>query len=129
MSQTIPDPRAEALRYMNENKIQILFDYLGSKLARDKPSNPNEYLLQELQYILEAKSSNQSVTLFSREDIEIMFSTFDITNRGYVSPLQYEKALIAVGLDPKECGIPSLPSFDKNTFVNHIYKEVLKHSL
>ncbi len=64
MSQTIPDPRAEALRYMNENKIQILFDYLGSKLARDKPSNPNEYLLQELQYILEAKSSNQSVGLF-----------------------------------------------------------------
>ncbi len=63
MSQTIPDPRAEALRYMNENKIQILFDYLGSKLARDKPSNPNEYLLQELQYIIEAKSSNQSVGL------------------------------------------------------------------
>lgn len=61
MAEKIIDPRADALNYMKENKVQILFDYLGSKLARDKPTNPNEYLLQELQSLVDAKSSNQSV--------------------------------------------------------------------
>jgi hypothetical protein len=59
----IVDLRAEALKYMNENKIQILFDYLGAKLAKDKPSNPNDYLVQELHNILDLKAANQPVSL------------------------------------------------------------------
>jgi hypothetical protein len=57
----IIDPRAEALKYMDENKIKILFEYLGAKLAKDKPSNPNEYIIQELQNISEMQQSNHPV--------------------------------------------------------------------
>lgn len=31
------------------------------------------------------------VSIFTREDIDTMFSTFDLTNRGYVTQLQYRK--------------------------------------
>ena len=60
-TEKVVDRRREALDYMNEHKINILFDFLGAKLARDKPQNPNEYLVQELQNILEHHSAGQSV--------------------------------------------------------------------
>lgn len=61
----IVDPRAEALEYMNKNKVKILFDILGSKLAKEKPANPNEYLLTELLKIQEQKAVNKPVCLFA----------------------------------------------------------------
>lgn len=33
------------------------------------------------------------VSLFSEADIEIMFSIFDITNRGYINQTQYAKGM------------------------------------
>jgi hypothetical protein len=82
------------------------------------------------------------VTLFSKEDIEIMFGSFDLTGRGYITPLQYNKgsfrfypfdisiscafysiislALLAMGIDPNEATIPDVESFDKSTFVSFL---------
>ncbi len=57
----IIDQRAEALKYMTANKVQLLFDYLGAKLAKDKPSNPNEYILSELSNIQDLRSANKPV--------------------------------------------------------------------
>ncbi len=56
------DLRAEAMKYMEDNKVQILFDYLGAKLAKDKPQNPNEYLIQELLAIQDAQATKQPVS-------------------------------------------------------------------
>ncbi len=61
MSKTIVDPRAEALQYMDKNKIKVLFDILGCRLAREKPENPNEFLVAELQKIHHQKSANLTV--------------------------------------------------------------------
>ncbi len=61
MSKTIVDPRAEALQYMDKNKIKVLFDILGCRLAREKPENPNEFLVAELQKIHQQKSANLTV--------------------------------------------------------------------
>lgn len=61
MSKPIIDPRAEALQYMDKHKIKILFDILGCRLARDKPENPNEFLVNELQKIQQQKSANLTV--------------------------------------------------------------------
>lgn len=63
MASKIVDPRAEALEYMNKQKVKILFDILGSKLAKEKPANPNEYLLTELLKIQEQKAANKPVCL------------------------------------------------------------------
>jgi hypothetical protein len=72
---------------------------------------------------------------------QIMFTTFDITNRGFVNVIQYRKgeinlfylvsfsslfrgcfylALEALGVNPSEVTIPDLEAFDKSTFVNYM---------
>ena len=62
MSSTkIVDLRAEALEYMDKNKVKVLFDILGSKLAKEKPANPNEFLQTELFKIQELKTANKPV--------------------------------------------------------------------
>lgn len=57
----IIDQRAEAMKYIKENKVDKLFDILGAQLARVKPEDPNEFLLSELRRIADAKSSKQPV--------------------------------------------------------------------
>lgn len=41
-----------------------------------------------------SKIATMKVTLFSKEDIDIMFTTFDLTNRGYVTRQQYVKGIV-----------------------------------
>lgn len=117
MSSVIVDQRAEATRYINDKKVNKLFDILGAQLARQKPEDPNEFLLNELRRISDLKESNQpvglsslrsfcfalilirfmlQVSLFAERDIEIMFSIFDLTNRGYIDRTQYLKGLTSV---------------------------------
>jgi len=71
---------------------------------------------------------NFKVTLFSESDIEVMFSIFDITNRGYVTQTQYAKALDAVGVKQPSRKPPTGDCIDKMTFISHIYEEVLRDS-
>lgn len=59
----IVDPRAEAMKYMDEHKVQVLFDLLGTRLARERPENPNEFIVQELKKIYTLKAANQPVSI------------------------------------------------------------------
>ena len=61
MSSVIVDQRAEATKYIRDKKINKLFDILGAQLARQKPEDPNEFLLNELKRIAELKEKNQPV--------------------------------------------------------------------
>lgn len=65
MSSVIVDQRAEATKYIKDKKINKLFDILGAQLARQKPEDPNEFLLNELKRISELKEKNQPVKLSS----------------------------------------------------------------
>lgn len=85
------DPRAEAKKYMDQHKLGLLFDILGAKLAKHQPADPNDFLLLELSKIANAKANNVPITLFTREDLDTMFGTFDLTGRGYVTQTQYKK--------------------------------------
>ncbi len=64
MSKTIVDPRAEAMKYLNEHRLLALFDILGAHLAKEKPESPNDFILDELNRIAQLKSSGQMVCLF-----------------------------------------------------------------
>jgi hypothetical protein len=59
----IINQRAEALNYLNKHKVIKLFDYLGAEVARAKPDDPNEFLKNELQKILELKLQQQPVSI------------------------------------------------------------------
>mmetsp|Transcript_27129 Transcript_27129/g.20298 ORF Transcript_27129/g.20298 Transcript_27129/m.20298 type:complete len:130 (+) Transcript_27129:121-510(+) len=128
MSKTIVDPRAEAMKYLENHRLLILFDILGAKLAKEKPESPNDFILDELNRIAQMKASEQPVTLFSREDVETLFSTFDITGKGFVSQLQYRKGLAAVGIDSAAVSVPDMERIDQETFVESLYNEILKRA-
>jgi hypothetical protein len=66
------------------------------------------------------------VTLFSEKDIEVMFGVFDLTNRGYVTQLQYLKALNSVGIETPALKTPVGDNIDRKTFVAYIMAEVLR---
>lgn len=125
MEPKIVDQRAEAREYMEKQKISKLFDILGSKLARMKPEDPNEFLLKELKDISHLKATDQPVSLFTEADIETMFSIFDLTNRGYVTQTQYMKALSAVGIETPRLPAPAEQQINKAKFISHIYAEVV----
>lgn len=46
-----------------------------------------------------------------------MFTTFDVTNRGFITPQQYRKALTAVGIKEEHASIPYADKIDRETFV------------
>ncbi len=95
---------------------------LGTKLAYKKPSDPNEFLINELTMIYEKQKAGAPVTIWEESDIITMFSIFDITGRGYVDHIQYFRALEAVGIDSREADInkPSSEFIDRKTFVAYV---------
>jgi hypothetical protein len=120
----IVDQRAEALAYLKKHDLLKLFDHLGAKLAKSKPDDPNSFLLAELDQLVEARNNKEVVTLFTEQDIEIMFSMFDLTNKGFVTKEQYLKALNAVGvLEPKLFPIADREAdlkIGKDTFISQM---------
>lgn len=58
---TIVDPRAEAMKYLNKHRLLALFDILGARLAKEKPESPNDFILDELNRIAQLKSNGQPV--------------------------------------------------------------------
>lgn len=90
----IIDPRVETLAYFEQHKILQIFEYLGSKLASERPSDPNSFLVTEISKILAARTRNQKITVFNEKDIISLFSVFDLTNRGYLSKDQFLRGKI-----------------------------------
>lgn len=63
MSKTIVDPRAEAMKYLNDHRLLALFDILGARLAKEKPENPNDFILEELNRVSQMKANGQPVRI------------------------------------------------------------------
>ena len=59
--EVVKDQRADAMKYLEKHKILKLFDILGAKLVKRKPTFPNEFLVSELETILEAKTMSNPV--------------------------------------------------------------------
>ena len=119
----IVDQRAEALTYLNKHNILKLFDLLGAKIAKAKPADVNAFLLAELDVIADAKALNEPVSLFSEKEVEIMFSLFDLTNKGHVTQGQYLKALQAVGVNEPvlyPLVVNEKMTIDKRTFISQM---------
>jgi hypothetical protein len=57
----IVDQRKEAIAYLNEHKILKLFEILGAQLAKEKPDDPNQYIINELNRISLLKSKDVPV--------------------------------------------------------------------
>lgn len=62
MSKPVVDPRAEAMKYLEQHRLLTLFDILGAKLAKEKPENPNDFILEELGRIAQIKAGGNPVS-------------------------------------------------------------------
>lgn len=116
----IRDHRGEAIAYLEQHKLIRLFGILGAKLASEKPEDPNAFLISELSKAAVMSARGQPLALFGDKDIEVMFGAFDITNRGYVTQLQYLKALNACGIETPALKTPVGDQIDKKTFVAYM---------
>lgn len=119
----VTDPRVETMEYFESHKILQTFEYLGSKLATEKPTDPNAFLVQEISKILAARSRDQKISTFNEKDINSLFSVFDLTNRGYLTREQYNQALQYVGVTEPKFSSGSA-QMDKTTFVKAILAEL-----
>ena len=128
-SEGIRDKKGEAMAYLEKHNLIKLFEILGAKVACEKPKHPNEFILAELSKAQVMNTRGQPVALFAEKDIEVMFSVFDITNRGYVNQEQYVKALNAVGIEAPALKAPIGDRIDKKTFVAYVMAEVLRVGL
>jgi Ca2+-binding EF-hand superfamily protein len=111
------------MEYFDKHKILQTFEYLGSQLASERPTDPNAFLVQEISKILAARSRDQKVSSFNEKDVNSLFAVFDLTNRGYLTKDQYLQALQYVGVtEPKFAA--SSAQMDKTTFVKAVLAEL-----
>ena len=122
----IRDMKGEATAYLEKHNLIRLFEIIGGKIACEKPTKPNEFMIAELAKAQVANQRGQPVALFAEKDVEVMFGVFDITNRGYVNQTQYLKALNAVGIEARALKTPIGDRIDKKTFVAYVMAEVLR---
>jgi len=122
----IVDKRGEALAYLQKHKLLQLFEIIGAKIACEKPTDPNAFMLAELSKAQVMASRGQPVALFTEKDLDVMFGVFDLTNRGYINQTQYLKALEAVGIPAPALKTPVGDRIDKKTFIAYVMAEVLR---
>ena len=121
------NPREEAMTYFEKHKVLQTFEYLGSKLACERPSDPNSFLVAEISKILASQARSQKVSLFSESDLVSLFSVFDLTGKGYLSKSQFFRALDYVGVDNRKIEVPE--QIEKLNFVKLILAELSKTSI
>lgn len=87
---------------------------LGQLLVSEKPADPCAYLVEKLESIKAGPAQAHFKHFFSDEDVETLFSMYDIGKQG-ITAAQCRQALDALGLE--ECKVPSSSNvFDCNAF-------------
>lgn len=55
------DPKEVTLKYLEDNKVDRLFEILTSKVIFSKPNDPNQFLIDELNKMIELRENKQPV--------------------------------------------------------------------
>jgi len=76
-------PKYAALKYLEEYKVNEIFEVLMSRILIVKPNDPEEFLISELQKMQESKSISNHV--YNKTDFNTLFDSFDVTNTGFIN--------------------------------------------
>jgi Ca2+-binding EF-hand superfamily protein len=90
--------KIDAKKYMSDNKINELMEYLLNSILVERPDNPNSFLVSKLNE-LKTKSTSE---ILNRQDIETMYDLIDVTGKGSISLDQLIKCLENLRVDRKE---------------------------
>jgi len=91
------DPQVQASTYLKFHNIMELFEMLGQMLISEKPDDPRGFLVEQLERMSAVKDRTSPMNFFSEEDVETLFSMYDVAKRG-ITPQQCREALDAIGL-------------------------------
>jgi len=108
------DPGFIAESYMRDHKLLELFDLLGQKLVSERPENPRAFLISELTKLKSTKEPSSPLNFFSPDDIETLFSMYDVSGDGLTAG-QCREALNAMGLETLKVPM-GVERFDRNAF-------------
>ena len=105
------------------SKSFLLAQVLTAQLLFHKPSDPRAFCIDFVQKLQKQQSGTD---LLNKQDVETMFSMFDITNQGMLSKQQAFRAVktvlgpghAAVKARSEDCGSPEM--MDKHKFVRYV---------
>uniref|UniRef100_UPI0037E7C85C EF-hand calcium-binding domain-containing protein 10 n=1 Tax=Semicossyphus pulcher TaxID=241346 RepID=UPI0037E7C85C len=95
----------EAADYLQKHKIMELLDNLTSMLFFNRPDNPREFLVEQLQELkLSKQNGEKGPNLFDNANVDAVFGILDPANQKYITFAQYKQALTTLGIkDINEC--------------------------
>merc|ERR1711907_832591 len=80
--------------YLTDKRIPQLLQRLSAAVLFHRPDDPRAFLLRQL----EALKSGEDM-LFTDDDLQTMFSMFDIVRKGSITVDQYKQAMSTLGVD------------------------------
>merc|ERR1711893_61559 len=95
-----PWPReVETRDYLEEHRILELFDNLTAALIYSQPSNPKEFLIEQIEKLQKSQKTKLDYPcLFDETNIQSIFGMLDPTSQGYITLQQYREALTTLGI-------------------------------
>ena len=119
------DPREEARDYIEKNKINKLFEELGTALLFHKPNDPKAFLIKLLGEIKQKKEETMSTSIFNDVDLRAIYGMYDWEKKGSITGEQFTQALGNIG-----CANAAAPegTIDLDTFVTAAKAELKKNS-
>mmetsp|Transcript_21820 Transcript_21820/g.39782 ORF Transcript_21820/g.39782 Transcript_21820/m.39782 type:complete len:172 (-) Transcript_21820:1387-1902(-) len=87
-------------QYIAKHSISELFNTLLTSLLLEFPDSPKAHILDQIKKMLyyREKSDMQQPKLFTNEEFELMFETYDLGQDGYVPYFALLQALEAIGV-------------------------------
>ncbi|KAJ0400131.1 hypothetical protein P43SY_009934 [Pythium insidiosum] len=119
------DPKVRANLYMQTHGIKELFDGLGTLLLFHRPDEPRAFLAQQLAELQRSKQNQSHNAFFEEQDLDAMFASFDINDRGFITPAQYDEALRSLGIDRPTLRLPeSISQITHSLFIRSMTQEI-----
>ncbi|KAJ0402347.1 hypothetical protein ATCC90586_006543 [Pythium insidiosum] len=119
------DPKVRANLYMQTHGIKELFDGLGTLLLFHRPDEPRAFLAQHLAELQRSKQNQSHNAFFEEQDLDAMFASFDINDRGFITPAQYDQALRSLGIDRPTLRLPeSISHITHSLFIRSMTQEI-----
>ncbi|KAG3190043.1 hypothetical protein PC128_g11515 [Phytophthora cactorum] len=119
------DPKVRAELYMASHGIKELFEGLGTLLLYHRPSNPREFLIQQLDEMRKAKQEQRHEPFFEENDLKVMFAAFDIKEQGFITTEQYDQALLNLGIEKPTLRLPeSVSTINQALFIRSVTQEI-----
>ncbi|KAI8840426.1 hypothetical protein BJ741DRAFT_52523 [Chytriomyces cf. hyalinus JEL632] len=83
--------------YLRKHNIPAIMEQIMTGLIHSRPEDPKKFIVKKLEDARNAKARNQSMLVFSRENLVALHRIFDVTGKGHITLDQYKAAMQDLG--------------------------------